>query len=163
MKAIFIDAERREIREVEYSPTGSGDEHPSVNHYVGGWIEAAWRWDNGDVLFVDEEGLLKATMHFFLCKFRTDQPMAGNGLLVGREVEDEDVQGGYYTTPPTMTVERLRDQIIWMSRDDFDRWGLAHADEPAATITTVRGTEVLNTYGQLLSGMPRKEPENDNE
>lgn len=163
MKALFINAVKREIREVEYSPTGSLGGDPSVGDYIGGWIEAAYRWDNDDTLYVDEEGLLKPTMHFFLCRFRLDQPMAGNGVLVGKEIEDDDVPGGYYTLPPTMTIEALQRQIIWMSRDDFDKWAINHYDTPAATVTTYGKdgpiTEVLNTYGQLHAAMGRKDEE----
>jgi hypothetical protein len=166
MKAILIDAKKREIREVEYRPSGMKGDVPTVGEYIGGWIEMAFQFPTGDVMFVDEEGLLKATMHFFYCAFRTDQPMAGNGVVVGREVEDEDVPGGYYTVDPVVTVEWLRRHIIWMDRAEFDRWGLANASEPEGTITTIRDgrpvTEVLHTYGQLLADMPRKAPDEEN-
>jgi hypothetical protein len=164
MKAILIDAVKREIREVEYRIQSAEGELPTVGDYIGGWIEAAFRFPSGDVMFVDEEGLLKPTMHFFFCAFRTDQPMAGNGVVVGEEVEDEDVPGGYYTVDPVVTVEWLRRNIIWMDRAEFDAWGNSRASEAAGTITFFRDgkpvTEVLHTYGQLLSGMPRKEEEN---
>jgi hypothetical protein len=161
MKAILIDAEKREIREVEYRPNGVAGDVPTIGEYIGGWIESAFTWPTGDVMFVDEEGLLKPTMHFFYCAFRTDQPMAGNGVVVGREVEDDDAPGGYYTVDPVVSVEWLRRRIRWMDRAEFDRWGLAHAAEPAGTLTTIHDgkyvTEVLHTYGELLAGMPRKE------
>lgn len=165
MKALFIDAEKREIREVEYSTRGTASGAPTVGNYVGGWIEPAYRWPSGDVLYVDEEGLLKPTMHFFFCPFRPDQPMAGNGLVVGREVEDDDVPGGYYTEDPAVTLDWLKRHIVWMSRDDFDRWAIAHAGEAASTITTIHDgvptTETLFTYGQLHSGMARKETKDE--
>jgi hypothetical protein len=167
MKAILIDAEKRDIREVEYRPNGVDGEAPTIGDYIGGWIEGAFTFPTGDVMFVDEEGLLKPTMHFFYCAFRTDQPMAGNGLIVGREVEDEDVPGGYYTVDPVVTVEWLKRHIAFMTRAEFDRWGLAHASEAAQTITTysdgVEKTEVIATYGQLLADMPRKDEENKDE
>ena len=162
MKALFINAEKREIREVDYSPHASAGGFPTINSFLnGGWIEAAWRWPNGDTLYVDEEGLLKPTMHFFFCRFRPDQPMAGNGVLVGEEIDDENVPGGYYTADPAMTVDQLKPQILWLDRDMFDRWARANADRPASTVTTyhqgVPITETLQTYGQLHAGMGRKD------
>lgn len=163
MQAILIDAEKREIREVEYSfnsTTGA----PTVGEYLGGWLEAAYRWPTGDVLYVDEEGLLKPTMHFFFCGFRPDQPMAGNGVVVGKEVEDDKAPHGYYTADLTVTVDWLRKTIVWMDRADFERWAAIHASTPASTFTVVgqdgkTTTEVLSTYGQLAASMPKKETE----
>lgn len=96
MKALHIDAEHLTIGVVEYH--GLAD----LQRLVGGFIEVAYLWPNGDVLYVDEEGLLKLPQRGFRITVRPDQPLAGNGVLVGREIE-----GTAGTEPPTMTVPEL--------------------------------------------------------
>lgn len=107
MKAILIDAAKREIREVEYQPIAIATDVLTLQQHIGGFIEAAYRWDNCDVLYVDEEGLLKQPQHFFSITVRPDQPLAGNGIVVGIEVEDQSATG-FHTEPPSITVEELR-------------------------------------------------------
>lgn len=82
MKAWHIDSSAREVRAVEYADTAD------LRKLVGGYIEAAYQWSNGDVLYVDEEGLLKRPEHFFRITLRSDQPFAGNGVVVGKECID---------------------------------------------------------------------------
>lgn len=71
-------------------------------------IEAAFVWPSGDCLFVDEEGMLRGNQVFFHIAVRTDQMLAGNGLLVGAEVEGEQYPNGYTNADPRMTIEALR-------------------------------------------------------
>lgn len=79
---------------------------------IGGYIEGAYQWANGDTLYVDEEGLLKPhPQHFFAIPERPDQVLPGNALLVGREEEGGQFVGGYTTHPPTMTIEDLRARV----------------------------------------------------
>jgi hypothetical protein len=166
MKAIFIDAVKQEFREVEYDALASASGAPTMQDHLGGWIDCAFRFPNGDVLYVDEEGYLKPTMHFFICSFRADQPMAGCGIIVGREVEDDDAPGGFYTLPPQTKIDWLKRNIAWMTREGFDHWMSLHKDDPAGYIKIVNSkgevvrTEVLHTYGELHDGM-KKEADND--
>jgi hypothetical protein len=126
MQAILIDSAKREIRAVEYNGLAE------MKAFVGGYIEVAFAWPNGDVLYVDEEGLLKPQSHFFRIPERPDQPLCGNGLLVGREVEHDD--GPYHTEPPTLTVEALHATVEFRSRDQVAAWAKAHASEPAGAV-----------------------------
>jgi len=48
---------------------------------TGGYLE------NGDVLFVDDEGMLKGPTHFFRIKGLNDQPLAGRGVVLGSDGE----------------------------------------------------------------------------
>lgn len=80
---------------------------------VGGSIEAAANWANGDVLFVDEEGLYKHRSGFWLLPERPDQMLAGNGVLVGREAEGP-YPNGYTNLPPTMTLEQLTQRVVFL-------------------------------------------------
>ena len=69
---------------------------------------------NGDVLYVDDEGLLKPSKNWFFYRHRKDQPLAGNGMLVGREVDAPDYEGGYTTDDPqTKLADLLKDVVFF--------------------------------------------------
>ena len=51
-------------------------------------------FDNGDVLFVDDEGLLAIDDDTTFFQFKGSQVFAGNGIIIGPETETED---GKYT------------------------------------------------------------------
>ncbi len=99
MKAYWINAKDQTITAVDY-------EHGDLQKLVEGWIETAFMWPSGDVLYVDEEGLLKHPQHFFRIPERRDQPLAGNGVLVGRELNDTDI-----TAPPRMSLDNLTKKV----------------------------------------------------
>ena len=88
MRALLVDSAKQEIREVEYESTEA--KGTTLQQHIGGYIETAYAWPNGDILFVDEEGLFKAQKHFFRIGERPDQPFAGHGIVVGPERLDED-------------------------------------------------------------------------
>ena len=83
-KAIWIDSTRKEISYVTYETPDD------MRDFIGGWLEIGAMLRDENVLYVDEEGLLKNPEHFFRFSLRPDQPLAGNGLIVGREVLDEE-------------------------------------------------------------------------
>jgi hypothetical protein len=82
MKAIWINAESRSMELVEYQ--GLAD----LQRMVGGYIEVAHRFGNGDILFVDEEGLGKDPKAWIIV-IGAHQPFAGNGVITGG-IEDDD-------------------------------------------------------------------------
>jgi hypothetical protein len=95
-KAFLINTEKCRIEPIEYTGLHG------MQALVGGYIETAFQWENGDTLYVDEEGLFrKGELVFFTLDRRQDQPFAGNGLLVGAE----DDEGN--TAPPKITIEEL--------------------------------------------------------
>lgn len=99
MPALLIDATARTIRAVEYRTL------EDMQGFLGGSIQPAYQWPNGDTLYVDEEGLYKHT-DWFRISVRTDQPLAGNGLLVGAETG-----AGLRTAAPRMTLAALTKQV----------------------------------------------------
>jgi hypothetical protein len=155
MKAYLIDVAERDVRAVEYEMDGA----TTLQTLIGGYIEIACSWENGDVLFVDEEGLFKPQRHFFRIDARPDQPMAGNGVLVGREITDD--QGEYVRTePPTMSIEELRAKVQFIGRSQADAWAKGNASEPASTISFIGEdgtieTEVIGRMGALFAAMPQ--------
>jgi Domain of unknown function (DUF3846)/Domain of unknown function (DUF4314) len=153
MQAILIDVTAREIRAVDY------DGLKDLQRLVGGFIATATAFDNGDVLFVDDEGLFKAPPGFFRVK-GIDQPFAGNGVLVGEEHYDGD--GEYLgIKAPGTTVAELSELVEFRSRAQVDAWAKANAAEPSSTFTTIERdgsttTTVLGTYGGLFADLPRQ-------
>jgi hypothetical protein len=124
-KILIIDPSKREVREGQVARY-----HPDVSKLLGGWLSGAGRFDNGDVLFVDDEGMLKPQEHFFMWDGYPN-PLAGLGVVVGPEVrgsgDGSDVQ---------TTVEDLTKRIKWMSHQDFTVWAMAETG-PAVGFTPV--------------------------
>jgi hypothetical protein len=118
-KAYWIDSENKSITEVESSSLAD------MRRHIGGHIEIAFLHPNGDVLYVDEEGLLKNPEHWFRYSHRTDQPFAGNGLLVGREVEGDEYPEGFTTLSPKTSLADFTDSVTFgrnappRSRNEF--------------------------------------------
>ena len=141
MKGYLVDSGARIIRPVDYDYRGS----KSISRIIGAsLICTAWRWhETGDALFVDEEGMLSPCENFFRVTSRPDgQPLAGNGLLCGRDDIDT-------TFPPSMTIEELRREVEWLGRSDFEAW--AKGRGPDVSVTTEEGTEVLETWDGLIA------------
>jgi hypothetical protein len=108
-RAWFIDATKRTISEVEVA-------HGSAmlidaRKLIGGYIDIAHVWPSGDVLYVDDEGLLKSpTVGFRFALRLDDAPLAGNGIVVGREIEGGSAAhhpGGYTTADPRIMLAQL--------------------------------------------------------
>ena len=66
------------------------------------------------MLFVDDDGLFKPKDGFFRIA-GVEQPLAGNGVLVGRELYDE--KGEYLgTAPPATTLAELTAMVRFLGR-----------------------------------------------
>jgi len=151
MRAIWINSERRTLHEVDYV------DYKELGRAVGGHIACAWRFENGDVCYVDDEGLMKSPRHFFRILERPDgQPLAGNGILTGRDGYTSE--GAETTLDPVTTIDELRSKIMWMDRTQVASWGKANASEPAVTFTSLgpdmkpdAAPQVIHTYGSLIS------------
>ena len=103
-KAYHIDVRKQTVKPVTVN--GIADMH----RLIGGYLEIAHIWKNGDTLYVDEEGLNKEPEYFFwLLPERADQPLCSNGLLVGAEKEFAD--GSYTILDPKGTLEQLKAKV----------------------------------------------------
>lgn len=78
MRAIKIEPSTKEITECEIDGTVE-----SVQKMVQGDMEPAGEFPNGDVLYVNEEGLYEFSDHFMVPGARNT--LAGPGLIVGPE------------------------------------------------------------------------------
>lgn len=94
MRAYLIDPAARSVTPV----TRNGDWR-QINELIGCDTFTSVCLENGDVVYVDDEGLLKEPTDFFLIEGCTP-PLAGKGLLVGTDDAD-----------PTATEEWLRDNL----------------------------------------------------
>ena len=160
MKAYLIDSTAREIREVEYHQ----NQKPTLQDHVGGYIELAYNWSTGEVCYVDEEGLFKPQTGGYWLKGRPDQPMVGNGIVVGAENVNEE--GDFLgTLPPSITIEQLRREVRFITRAEIDAWAKGNRS-PGVAFTNfgndgVATTEVIATMEQVFSEMPKPPAKGD--
>lgn len=117
MRAIIIDPFHQSISECDIDMSLA-----SLQTAVGGPIEYAFEFENGDVLYVNEEGLLRSDdamsgkdspefAHLF--DVEAHQPFAGRGLVVG--AEDEHGKHGDAQT----TVRELSARLAFLVPEAF--------------------------------------------
>jgi hypothetical protein len=146
MKAYWIDAGKREIREIDYEVLHE--------HFKGG-IAIGATFDNGDVLYVDDEGLLRPATVAFRIRSRglDSQPMMSDGALSGRD-DFEAVDGGYVETtlPPAMSIADLEAEIEWLTVEEALSWFRARVGAPSVTVNG----EPVAIWGEHLSYLEGK-------
>jgi hypothetical protein len=150
-KAFLIDAAAREIREVEVK------DYREINTHLGSdCFCVAWQFGNADVLYVDDEGMLKGAdqKHFFWLSHRTDQPLVGNGLVMGADNPRDDSE----SLPPATTIDELRAAIRFSDRAEALEWAHANPDALKVTVTTIAADGTTETQ-VLGSTMPVAFPE----
>jgi hypothetical protein len=89
-RAYHIDSDKKEVIEIMIPDDGSLE---ALQKCVGGYIEPAHRFENEDILYVNEEGLFGQPQNFFILA-GAHQPFAGNGVMIGTDEEGDnaDVQ-----------------------------------------------------------------------
>lgn len=112
MKAFLIDSKNKEVKEIEMTdnweeiPQTLGCEVFSCPHVT----------TENDVMYCDDEGLLKPLESFFLLE-SYPQPIAGNGLILG-----DDGEGG--SESAHVDLETLKKRVTFMSPNDAYNWSL---------------------------------------
>jgi hypothetical protein len=144
MKGYFVDAGKREITPVNYT-------QDTMWKWLPGGLAVARVFANGDVLYVDDEALLHPVkVAFRLWGEERMQPFVSNGVLTGRDDRDS-------TLPPTMSVDQLVRQIVWLTVDEAMQWFRSRANQPATTLSFDDGeAHVLNRWSDFLSEMEEK-------
>lgn len=109
MKAILIDPETQTITEVEYSGN-----YKDIYKLTGCDCFTVVGIEDGNGIFVDDEGLFNDPRYFFLYN-GYDQPLAGKGLILGTNEEGDSVDC-------TLTVDYIREKVkfIELSLMGFD-------------------------------------------
>ncbi len=89
MQALLVDPAERTVTPVQLKDGGGNLDE--IYRLLGcSNISAAHINDRGDLVYVDDEGLLKGPTDFFLLD-PYPQPLAGKGLIVGTDAEGNDV------------------------------------------------------------------------
>ncbi len=109
MKAIFIDSENKEVREVEIDN--------SLKAYYRildcSMIEAATYFPYEDCIYVDEEGLYSGKDSFFTVE-GGHQPFIGSGLVVGTSEDGETVSA-------STSLEEVRAKVKFLGLAEVRR------------------------------------------
>jgi hypothetical protein len=144
MKGYLIDALARRITVEDY-------QYGEMTKWMPGGICVGATFENGDTLFVDDEGLLRPADRAFRIKRRTDgQPMMSNGFLVGRDTNEDEDDG---TLPPQFTLAELAAEIEWLDLADARAWFEQRASQPAVVVHDDAGTEVIASWRDIMDRM----------
>lgn len=113
MQGFLIDPETRTIEAVEYS----GDYHQIYKLLGIELFTTVTLNEAGDVVYVDDEGLLHDPTFFFTLK-DYPQPLAGKGLVLGTDEEGETVAA------KGVTLEWLKANVGFkrLAVDGFTSW-----------------------------------------
>ena len=91
MKAILINPQQESIRHISYD----GDYKSIYRIIQCTTFEAVYPFDNGDTLWIDEEGLLKESNFAFNIKAdnpKFNQTIMGSALILGTDAEGESIE-----------------------------------------------------------------------
>lgn len=145
MNGYLIDADARKITPIVY-------EYNTMKEHLPGGICVAQVFRNGDILYVDDEALLRPATVAFRVKVRRDgQPMMSNAILTG----PDDAVG---TAAPGMTIAELRAEIEWLTLGEAMDWFRSKGAEPAVVLTTNEGSETLADWGEFTRNLEGQNP-----
>jgi len=106
MKAILINAQTKEISVVDIKTW------KDIAPAIGCELFTTVRISETETLFVDDEGLLTLTDESVFFSFKGyNQPLAGNGLILGTDYEGESVD-------TTFTVDEVSELVKFHSLAD---------------------------------------------
>lgn len=121
MTAYLIDATVRQITTFSY------EKFEKFRTFLPGGICVGMKYPTGDVLYVDDEALLRKATVAFRIRSRPDgQPMMSNGILTGRDDMNT-------TLAPDMTREQIQGDIEWLDIPEALQWFRNKANSPALT------------------------------
>ena len=146
-KVLLIDAAARTVTEVDVAST-----YDAIKGHIQNVFCIGATFDAEDVLFVDDEGLLKNMDHYF-CVPENSQPLAGNGVVTGPDGFNDD--GEEISLDVRTTAADMAAKITWMTRLEFLEWAKPRAGQPTMSITSIKDgrphTEVLATLGDMIA------------
>ena len=105
MKGYLIDVKSREIRVVDIK------DWQDISPTIGCEIFSCPHIDGNDVLYCDDEGLLKENIEGFFKLDSYPQPIAGNGLILGDDGEGESIDAH-------VDLNTLKSRVKFMSHAD---------------------------------------------
>jgi hypothetical protein len=102
MIAHLIDPKEQKITTVRHE----GGYEGILGYIDSDLMDAIRAYDNGDVIYVDDNGLYKTDQFFFMHK-NYPNPIAGKGLLVGTGSEGDDEE-------PITKPKQLKEDVKWI-------------------------------------------------
>jgi hypothetical protein len=102
MKAYLIDPELHAITEFEYDGSMQ-DIYETIDATM---FDAIRINDDGDVVYVDDEGLYNSTHYWAYGEY--PHPIAGKGMVLGTDSHGESIA-------PVITLEKLEDRVRFIS------------------------------------------------
>lgn len=148
-QAYLIDAAARTITMFEHE-----NFEGLIAHLPGGLTLGA-RFPNGDLLYLDDMGLLEPATKAFRLKSRKDgQPFMSNGVLKG--MNDMDEHGRESCLPPRFSIAELQAEIEWLTVEQALNWFRAMESETALSIN---GQPVATWTGYLAMLEGRETPD----
>lgn len=122
MIAYWINATTKTIEQIEWAVI------EDLHKLIGGYLEVNKMWPSRDVLYCDEEYLMKTHRDdaWFLIAGK-EQPIGGNGAVVGPEHEREDES--WTTLDPVITLDQLRAEVTFLEPAQVAAWAKANSSE----------------------------------
>jgi hypothetical protein len=142
MRAILIDPFAKTVTEAEYE----GDYHQVYSLIHADTFTVVQLDDEGDALFLDDEGLLKEGQEFFAIG-NYPSPLAGRGLILGTDDEGESVA-------TRISLDVVRAAVHWLSAEGAVTMNAAavQAMEDGAARQREGGDFVIVAAPQLVIG-----------
>ncbi len=116
VKGFKIDVEKQSITPVTLENYKYDDIYPHIGNDCRCF--ACVNIEKDDVIYVDDEGLMKSQIGFFLYK-GYNQPLAGNGFVLGTDSEGETVDA-------KITLEQLEKRVHFMTHFQVAVWAAAN-------------------------------------
>lgn len=147
--AYLINPSTQQITPFSYE-VGQG-----FDQYLPGGMTVGWCYESGDILYVDDEGLLRPAEAGFRIRSSLDgQPIMSKGILVGREIDLGDT---YIVAPPTMTIAEAHDEFQFLSKDVLLEWFRAKANDPAISVSVSgQPTQIIAYWRDILRNLEGK-------
>ena len=111
MRAILVHAENKTVEEV-HSVLSLDEIYRLLECSC---FTIAGYFDNGDVVYADDEALLKDPKHFISLGVNNGHPFAGNALIVGTSNQGE-------TISCESIVQDIKQDVIFMDRVQAVLW-----------------------------------------
>ncbi len=107
MKAYLIDPAAKAVTEVDYD----GD-YKSIYKLIGADLFDTVRINReNDVIFVDDEGLLKPQAHFWRYG-HLGHDLCGKGLVLGTDDDGDSIS-------PKIALERVQSKVVWLAPEEL--------------------------------------------
>jgi hypothetical protein len=106
MRAILIDPIERKVTEIEIEGKDYREFYPILGCEL---YSAGLRFDNEDMMLIDDEGLFKNPDRFFVLAEDYPRPIAGRAIIVGTDDSGD-------TAPCQLTLEHIAKQVQWVDR-----------------------------------------------